>query len=125
MDVINEEMIKKYAEGVASVKARIREELINAIKEGESEKLVQILIRTGGFTEKEIEEIYELKDMSIVQREIHKQFARGVASVRSNIRQKFIIAIKQNKPSEWLQELIDLGRFTDQEVKEIFTESRE
>jgi hypothetical protein len=51
-------------------------------------------------------------------------FAEGVATVRLDIRQKLILAIRYNKPSEWIRELIELGKFTDQELREIYTEAK-
>jgi len=128
MNIVREEMNLKFAEGfaegVATLIARIREELMDATNEDGFERLFKILIKFGNLSEKEIEEICELKNLDVVQRKMYKQFAEGVATVRSEIRQKLIIALRHNKPGEWIRELIELSKFTDQEVRGIYTEAR-
>ena len=128
MSIVREEMNLKFAEGfaegIASLTARIREELMEATNEDGFERLFKILIKFGNLSEKEIEEICELKNLDAVQRKMYKQFAEGVATVRSDIRQKLILAIRHNKSSEWIRELIELGKFTDQELREIYTEAK-
>jgi len=128
MNIVREEMNLKFAEGfaegIASLTARIREELMDDTNEDGFERLFKILIKFGNLSEKEIEEICELKNLDAVQRKMYKQFAEGVATVRSDIRQKLILAIRHNKSSEWIRELIELGKFTDQEVREIYSEAK-
>ncbi|WPS85659.1 hypothetical protein SMD22_00980 (plasmid) [Brevibacillus halotolerans] len=65
-----------------------------------------------------------LKDMNIVQEEMKKQYEQGYDDMRRNIRQKILLAIKEDRSDEWIQELIDLGRFTKEEVAEIYAEAK-
>ncbi|XOS91185.1 hypothetical protein ACLMAB_21450 [Brevibacillus laterosporus] len=58
MNIVEREMNKKFQEGVESVKKSIRQELIQSIRDGESEKVIQKLIRCAKFNDKEVEEIY-------------------------------------------------------------------
>ncbi|WP_019123924.1 hypothetical protein [Brevibacillus massiliensis] len=59
MNIVREEMEKQFIQGFELARSNIRKELIDAIKEGEPERVIRRLIRAGEFTDEEVKEIYE------------------------------------------------------------------
>lgn len=62
--------------------------------------------------------------MNIVRKEMEKQFNQGFEMARSNIRKELIEAIREGEPERVIKRLINAGKFTDEEVKEIVEEAK-
>lgn len=117
----NEKEIEREAYHVIKDIQELEDEPLRAKLSGTIYVLVQKYLSEEGN-----QKIWEvLMNMSIVEKEMKKKFDEGVQSIKQHIFNRLVTSIQERKSEEVINEIIELGQFTEKEIEEAYREAKQ